>query len=189
MGILILPCPDQKIYPFKICHWSICTKQSKCMHVHIYIYTHVNNPFLSCSCSYALWRPGQYWRGLGDGGGHIIISQCNHKPQVGTGNEPILPIYTFLWSLSIVVKFCFIDQWWPDPWLEPTPAKSRKNEMKLKQQKPDNQTLGLEPRDQRSPQPHDFPHLPISLLTRLAPRCVKDKDNTKKKTSAKTKTR
>ena len=68
----------------------------------------------------------------------------------------------------------------------------KKNEMKLseiKKQKPDNQTLGLEPRDQRSPQPHDFPHLPISLLTRLAPRCVKDKDKDKVKVKTKTDTK
>ena len=60
----------------------------------------------------------------------------------------------------------------------------------IKTTKPDNQTLGLEPRDQRSPQPHDFPHLPISLLTRLAPRCVKDKDkhNDKDTVEVKTKT-
>merc|ERR1712108_75563 len=32
-------------------------------------------------------------------------------------------------------------------------------------------SLGVDlARDQRSPRPHDFPHLPISLLTRLAPR-------------------
>ena len=68
----------------------------------------------------------------------------------------------------------------------------KKNEMKLseiKKQKPDNQTLGLEPRDQRSPQPHDFPHLPISLLTRLAPRCVKDKDKRKDKDKVEGKTK
>ena len=74
--------------------------------------------------------------------------------------------------------------------MEPTPAKSKKEkQMKLKQQKPDNQTLGLEPRDQRSPQPHDFPHLPISLLTRLAPRCVKDKDKHKDKDKVEVKTK